>query len=121
LAAFLLRQLFKKVHAAKTARSCLSVVPPGVPASPDIIRNDDGPGSLDLWIFYDSCDGAAHNLKLALIACWNFCSMRSVGCFESSKIKKEEIRDDIRVGGKRRSLDNGRLRDSEGLGMPLLG
>jgi hypothetical protein len=41
-----------------------------------------------LWIFHDSCDDAVHNLELAPIACWNFCSLRSVSCFESSKIKK---------------------------------
>ena len=28
-----------------------------------------------LWIFHDSCDDAAHNLELALIACWDFCSL----------------------------------------------
>jgi hypothetical protein len=31
---------------------------------------------------------AAHNLKLAQIADWNFCSLSSVSCFESSEIKK---------------------------------
>jgi hypothetical protein len=45
---------------------------------------EDGSGRL--WVFYDSCDDAAHNLELAPIAGWNFCSLRSVRCFESSKI-----------------------------------
>jgi hypothetical protein len=31
---------------------------------------------------------AAHNLELAQIAGWNFCSLCSVSCFESSEIKK---------------------------------
>jgi len=41
-------------------------------------------------ISHDSCGGAAHNLELARIGCWSFCSLCSVSCFESSKIKKEE-------------------------------
>ena len=40
------------------------------------------------WIIHDSCDDAAHNLELAPIICWNFCSLSCVSCFESSKIKK---------------------------------
>ena len=47
--------------------------------------------------------------------------MRSASCFESSKLKKEEMRDDRRVGSKLRSVDHDGLHDGESHSIPDLG